>query len=177
MEYKFADWFGICAGEVKTVLGLYNDTKDLEALHTWAILPQSTYPLDLRASNIADTGGDIYGNISLRKAGSPACAGYAGLRLFDQWGGLSRAVPHPAMFRTLWYHPGAALRDPSRVHGNRYDPEVPPPDAYDIEDVSLRAEHAQQFGGASPRANLMEVKASENARAIAASRGLYTPQQ
>jgi hypothetical protein len=86
-DYKVKDWFGVRAGKVKTVLGLYNDTQDLESLYTWAILPQSTYPLDLRATNIAHTGGDVYGNISLRKAGSLAYTGYAGLRSFDPWGG------------------------------------------------------------------------------------------
>src|SRR5271157_137917 len=54
-DYKFKDWFGVRAGKVKTVLGLYNDTQDMESLHTWAILPQSTYPLDVRATNIAHT--------------------------------------------------------------------------------------------------------------------------
>jgi hypothetical protein len=87
VDYKFKDWFGIRAGKVKTMLGLYNDTQDIEALHTWAILPQSTYPLDMRATNIAHTGGDVYGSISLRKAGSVAYTGYAGLRSFDPWGG------------------------------------------------------------------------------------------
>ncbi|HYI95988.1 MAG TPA: hypothetical protein VEX68_20770, partial [Bryobacteraceae bacterium] len=47
-DYKFADWFGVRGGKVKTALGLYNDTQDMEFLHTWAILPQSVYPLDLR---------------------------------------------------------------------------------------------------------------------------------
>jgi hypothetical protein len=87
VDYKFADWFGVRAGKVKTVLGLYNDTQDMEALHTWALLPQSTYPLDMRATNIAHTGGDVYGNISLHKAGSLAYTAYAGLRSFDPWGG------------------------------------------------------------------------------------------
>jgi hypothetical protein len=86
-DYKFKDWFGIRGGKVKTVLGLYNDTQDLESLQTWALLPQAVYPLDLRATNIAHTGGDIYGNISLRRAGSLAYTAYAGLRSFDPWGG------------------------------------------------------------------------------------------
>src|ERR1700722_10815228 len=60
-DYKFKDWFGIRAGKVKTALGLFNDTQDEGFLHTWAILPQSIYPLDLRSNVIAHTGGDIYG--------------------------------------------------------------------------------------------------------------------
>src|SRR5205085_7375876 len=78
-DYKFTDWLGIRAGKVKTVLGLYNDSQDLEFLHTWAILPQSIYPLDLRASSIAHIGGDFYGDISLKQLGSLSYTAYAGL--------------------------------------------------------------------------------------------------
>jgi hypothetical protein len=28
-DYKFASWFGVRAGKVKTVFGLYNDTQDM----------------------------------------------------------------------------------------------------------------------------------------------------
>jgi|ERR1017187_505114 hypothetical protein len=86
-DYKFANWFGVRAGKVKTTLGLYNDTQDLEFLHTWAILPQSAYPLDLRASTIAHTGGDVYGTIPLKLLGSISYVGYAGSRADDPNGG------------------------------------------------------------------------------------------
>src|SRR5262249_18498204 len=45
-DYRFKDWFGVRGGRVKTSLGLYNDTQDMEFLHTWALLPQSLYPVD-----------------------------------------------------------------------------------------------------------------------------------
>ena len=82
-DYKFKDWFGIRAGKVKTALGLFNDTQDAESLHTWAMLPQSLYPLDLRTSLIAHTGGDVYGEIALRKAGSVSYTGYGGRQSDD----------------------------------------------------------------------------------------------
>jgi len=87
-DYRFADFFGIRIGKVKTVLGLYNDTQDAEFLHTWAILPQSTYPLDLRSATIAHTGGDVYGHVFLRRAGALDYTGYFGLRSFDKYGGI-----------------------------------------------------------------------------------------
>lgn len=87
VDYRFSDWFGVRAGKVKTALGLYNDTQDLEFLHTWAILPQSAYPLDLRASTIAHTGGDVYGAIPMRKLGGLAYTFYAGSRPDDSQGG------------------------------------------------------------------------------------------
>ncbi len=86
-DYKFKSWFGIRAGKVKTVLGLFNDTQDMEFLHTWAILPQSMYPLDLRASSIAHTGGDVYGTIGLKKLGDLSYTGYAGTVSYDPYGG------------------------------------------------------------------------------------------
>jgi hypothetical protein len=88
-DYKFRDWLGIRAGKVKTVLGLYNDTQDMEFLHTWAILPQSMYPLDLRASSIAQVGGDISGDISLKRLGSLSYTAYAGLVPNDPYGGFN----------------------------------------------------------------------------------------
>ena len=87
-DYRFTSWFGVRAGKVKTVLGLYNDTQDAEFLHTWAILPQSTYPLDLRSTILAHKGADVYGHISLRRGGELDYTGYFGLRSFDKYGGI-----------------------------------------------------------------------------------------
>ncbi|HEY3459127.1 MAG TPA: hypothetical protein VGK64_31370 [Bryobacteraceae bacterium] len=87
VDYKFKDWLGIRAGKVKTVLGLYNDTRDMEFLHTWAILPQSMYPLDLRASDMAHLGGDLYGTVGLKRLGSLAYTGYLGFEPTDLYGG------------------------------------------------------------------------------------------
>ncbi|MGD0076839.1 MAG: hypothetical protein ABSD31_21310 [Candidatus Binataceae bacterium] len=61
-DYKFKDWFGIRAGKVKTTLGLFNDTQDMEFLSTWALMPQSVYSLDQRGATISHEGGDFYGN-------------------------------------------------------------------------------------------------------------------
>jgi hypothetical protein len=86
-DYKFNDWLGLRAGKVKTVLGLYNDTQDMEFLHTWAILPQSMYPLDLRSSTISHIGADFYGDISLRRLGSLSYTAYTGFQPTDRYGG------------------------------------------------------------------------------------------
>lgn len=86
-DYRFADWFGVRAGKVKTTLGLYNDTQDMEFLHTWALLPQSIYPADLRASTIAHVGADLYGDVSLRKYGTLSYTAHGGQRPDDPRGG------------------------------------------------------------------------------------------
>ena len=82
-DYKLNDWIGFRAGKVKTALGLYNDTQDAESLHTWALLPQSIYPADLRSQLIAHVGADIYGQVGLKKVGSLSYTVYAGRRTND----------------------------------------------------------------------------------------------
>jgi hypothetical protein len=87
-DYKFESWMGVRVGKIKTALGLYNDTQDLESLHTWAILPQAVYPLDLRTTNLAHTGGDFYGAIPLSKgAGHLEYTAYYGLKSDDRYDG------------------------------------------------------------------------------------------
>jgi hypothetical protein len=87
IDYRFKDWFGVRGGKVKTVLGLYNDTQDMEFLNTFALLPQGLYPLDLRDTTIAHTGGDIYGTFDLHKAGSISYTAYVGERSENTRGG------------------------------------------------------------------------------------------
>lgn len=87
-DYSFADWFGIRAGKVKTVLGLYNDGQDMEFLHPWALLPQSVYPLDLRSDTIAHLGADVYGDIHARQFGTFSYTVYGGQLPGDLHGGF-----------------------------------------------------------------------------------------
>lgn len=86
-DYRFQDWFGIRGGKVKTVFGLYNDTQDMEFLHTWALLPQSLYPLDLRGLSVAHTGVNFYGTIPARRAGSFSYTVFSGRSPRDLDGG------------------------------------------------------------------------------------------
>jgi hypothetical protein len=100
-DYKFKHWFGVRAGRVKTVLGLYNDTQDMDFLHTFALLPQSVYPTDLRDATIAHLGGDVYGSIPLKKLGSLAYTAFIGRRKDTRYGG------YPYLMSTL----GVNLKD------------------------------------------------------------------
>lgn len=87
VDYKVKDWLGFRGGKIKTTLGLHNDTQDMDSLHTWAILPQSIYPIDLRASTIAHVGGDVYGTIPAKRLGTFSWTVYAGQRPQDPRGG------------------------------------------------------------------------------------------
>jgi hypothetical protein len=92
IDYKMNDTFGIRAGKVKTVFGLYNDTQDVESLHTWALLPQSIYPLDLRGYIVSHVGGDIYGSVSPASLGRFSYTMFAGLTPTDAHGGYRYAL-------------------------------------------------------------------------------------
>lgn len=87
-DYRFKSWFGVRGGKVKTTLGLYNDTQDLDFLHIFALLPQSIYPTDIRDATIAHVGGDIYGNIALNdRLGDLSYTAYAGHRNDSDYSG------------------------------------------------------------------------------------------
>src|SRR5581483_1747008 len=80
VDYRVKDWFGVRAGKVKTVMGLYNDTQDMGFLSTFALLPQSVYPLDLHDATIAHAGGDIYGDVGLNRLGGLQYTAFVGHR-------------------------------------------------------------------------------------------------
>lgn len=80
-DYKVRPWLGFRGGKVKTVLGLFNDTQDMDFANTFALLPQSVYPIDMRDAMIAHEGGDIYGRAKLpHKFGAIAYDAYGGRR-------------------------------------------------------------------------------------------------
>jgi hypothetical protein len=112
-DYRFKTWFGVRGGKVKTTLGLFNDTQDLDFLHTFALLPQSVYPTDLRDSTIAHLGADIYGVVSLEhRLGDLSYTVYAGHRSDSIYSGypyyFSSFGAHITSFGGLQY--GADLR-------------------------------------------------------------------
>jgi hypothetical protein len=82
-DYRFTSWFGIRGGRVKTTLGLFNDIQDMDSLHTFALLPESIYPVDWRTATIAHDGGDVYGTIGVKHVGTFSYTGYAGMRPQD----------------------------------------------------------------------------------------------
>lgn len=92
-EYRFTDWAGIRAGKVKTRLGLFNDTQDIDALHLWSLLPQGVYPADNRSWTLAHTGGDVFGNFKLPSGlGRVSYQGYLGRRVVDPNGGYIKVA-------------------------------------------------------------------------------------
>jgi hypothetical protein len=92
-DYRVNDHFGIRAGKVKTVIGLFNDSQDVDTLFLWTLLPQCSYPLDNKSFYLAHTGGDVYGDLPLgNRAGILRYDGYAGQVTFDLNGGYLKTL-------------------------------------------------------------------------------------
>src|ERR1700733_3331374 len=83
-DYRVDDHFGIRAGKVKTVWGLFNDSQDIDAVFLWILLPQGSYPIDHKSFYLAHVGGDVYGALFLgKRAGTLHYDGYAGQATVD----------------------------------------------------------------------------------------------
>jgi hypothetical protein len=83
-DYKIKPWFGIRTGKVKIRWGLLNDTQDYDPGYLWALLPESIYGVDVRATNLSQLGAEVYGKTSLgRKLGRLSYSGYYGYYFFS----------------------------------------------------------------------------------------------
>lgn len=81
LDYKLNEHIGFRAGDVKTPLGLLNETQDIDPAHLWVLLPQSIYPLASRNSYLDHYGGVVYGSIPLSESlGKLEYRGFGGQR-------------------------------------------------------------------------------------------------
>jgi hypothetical protein len=101
-DYRFNDHFGIRAGKVKTPIGLFNDSQEVDAIFLWILLPQSAYPIDNRSFFLSHVGGEFYGSVSLggRRAGRLQYRGYAGYSSFDLHGGYVKTLADQGLIFT-----------------------------------------------------------------------------
>lgn len=95
VDYKPKSWLEFRGGQVKTTMGLFNDTQDLTFLYTWALLPQSVYPMDLRGENIAHIGGDVTGKFRVKKLGTWTYTAFGGKQPGDMQGGFVYGINSP----------------------------------------------------------------------------------
>jgi hypothetical protein len=69
-DYRWKDWLGIRVGLMKMAHGLYNETRDVDMLRTFILLPQSVYIETSRDYYTRMWGGEVYGEVPLNKFGS-----------------------------------------------------------------------------------------------------------
>jgi hypothetical protein len=112
LDYRFRDWFGIRAGRTKIPFGLYNEVNDIDAARIPILLPQSIYPIDHRDYLLAQTGGEVYGDIPLASAGSLEYRLYGGTLFLPPAPGPApgitvshTAVPYVIGGRLMWSTP------------------------------------------------------------------------
>lgn len=89
LDYKWKDSLGIRIGKVKTPYGLYNQSQDYDMLQTSIFIPQGLYTRYYRDIIIAIQGADIYGILSLGKAGKLEYDMFGGTFEIDPEGGYT----------------------------------------------------------------------------------------
>jgi hypothetical protein len=99
-DYRFNDHLGVRAGKVKTVLGLFNDSQDVDAIFLWTLLPQCSYPIDNKSFFLAHVGGDVYGDLALgSRGGKVQYHAYVGRVSLDLNGGfIKQAAQYGVVF-------------------------------------------------------------------------------
>ncbi len=69
-DYRYRDKLGFRAGKLKVPFGLHNETRDVDQLRTWIILPQSVYQENYREIIVGLIGFGIYGELPIESFGS-----------------------------------------------------------------------------------------------------------
>ncbi len=92
-DYRANDKARFSFGKVKTVVGLFNDTQDVDAVHLWVLLPQGVYPIDNKSFDLAHYGADFSGDMPLgEQGGTLSYRGYAGYRTVDLASGYVKEI-------------------------------------------------------------------------------------
>ena len=114
LDYRFWDWLGVRAGRTKVPFGLYNESSDIDAARVPVLLPQSVYPVSNRDFLLAQTGAEVYGNVSLGVGGSLEYRLYGGTVFYDTADANSTAsnvqVPYILGGRLMWQAPIEGLQ-------------------------------------------------------------------
>lgn len=129
IDYRFFDWLGIRAGRTKIPFGLYNEVNDIDAARVPILLPQSVYPTGNRDFLLAQTGGEVYGNIPLGPVGALEYRAYGGTIFIDETETLKNIeVPFVVGGRVMWETPLDGLRLGGTVQSVRMelDAEIDP---------------------------------------------------
>jgi hypothetical protein len=78
VEYTFRDYIGLRGGRIRKPGGIYNHIQDVDLARTYVLLPQGIYDARWRDFSSSLDGGEVFGNLSLSKAGNLSYEAYAG---------------------------------------------------------------------------------------------------
>ena len=126
LDYRVIDEFGLRVGRLKLPIGLYNETSDIDSARVPVLLPQSIYSTQSRDYFLAQTGGELYGFVSLGGAGALDYRLYGGsifidLPSFTAAGTTSVEIPYLYGARLMWHTPLQGLRFGGSVQDLRLD--------------------------------------------------------
>ncbi len=133
LDYRFFDWLGVRAGRTKLPFGLYNEANDIDSARVPILLPQSVYPVSNREYFLAQTGGEVYGNVPLGAGGSLEYRLFGGTVFFDTADATLAAsnpsVPYIFGGRVMWQTPIEGLQVGASGQKLRLDADYVVPDA------------------------------------------------
>jgi hypothetical protein len=91
-EYTFSDSIGLRAGRIRLPGGIYNDIQDVDVARTFVLLPQGMYDARNRDFSVSLDGGEFFGTIPLKQAGSLSYEIYAGMINPSDNGGVALKI-------------------------------------------------------------------------------------
>ena len=110
VDYHPKQWIGVRAGRVRTPLGLYTETLDLDVSRTQVLLPPSMYEPTYRDFIGTFNGASIYGRIPMGRGGLLGYDAYAGGAYVPTHAGGNYDVKYLAGGRLMWETPLRGLR-------------------------------------------------------------------
>ncbi len=150
LDYHFRDWLGFRAGRTKIPFGLYNETSDIDAARVPIFLPTSVYPVENRDYLLAQTGGEIYGNLRSDNAGEIEYRLYTGTIHIDTTDSRDTiqnlSVKYVVGGRLMWLAPVAGLQLGGSVQALRLDYAYAP-DATTLKVLQDQGKVASDFTG------------------------------
>ncbi|MBW1893437.1 MAG: hypothetical protein JRI91_07065 [Deltaproteobacteria bacterium] len=114
-DYRFKDWLGLRAGNMKLVNGLYNETRDIDMIRTNIFLPQSVYNEAWRESSTLIQGIGVYGEVPIGPAGSLSYDGQYGTISIAPDKGAARLAEDQWPLAVVDISPLLAAADPAIV--------------------------------------------------------------
>lgn len=117
-DYRYQDWLGVRVGKVKIPLGLYNESRDNDALRNPILLPQGLYSDYFRDVTNSILGAGIYGTAPRTSAGKFSYQFYVGTLPLNNDSALAGALAASAMSSGPTYNYGLEWQPP--VDGLRF---------------------------------------------------------
>jgi hypothetical protein len=89
VQYTFNDWLGVRAGRIRRPEGIFNEIQDVDMAYTWVVVPQGVCNSRWRDMYLSVDGGEFFGTIPMRKAGSMSYELYYGIQRPQLDGGFA----------------------------------------------------------------------------------------